>query len=161
MTSNLSQFFTLGESELRFDPARSTLLCKNIEKGSNTWIKKLPGIHAIITAIEDERRYYLSCESHDISGMFFALDKENGSTHWSIPGRAFMNVLHCGHLYLIFSDESNMFYFIKVDRETGSKAWHHKVTGDLMHYTIGSEKITLVYASGRQESISPANGLPC
>ncbi|HOO70816.1 MAG TPA: hypothetical protein PK926_03565 [Spirochaetota bacterium] len=158
MTSYLSQIFTFGSDELLFDTAKSILLCREVEKGTNKWIKKLAGIFSIGTVIDDKESFFLSCESSDFTGEFLALNRTDGTTLWSIPGKSFMNVLHQGNLYLIFSDDKKLFYLIKVDKSTGHKLWHHQVSNDLENYTINSREVSLNYCSGKKEIISSDTG---
>jgi outer membrane protein assembly factor BamB len=160
MTLYHSQTYNLGGDELHFDAEKSILLCRDLKNGANRWIKKISGIGYISSVIEDADRYYLSGESSDTTGFYLALDKKEGTTMWSIPGKAFMNALHDGSLYLIFPDENNIFYLIKVDSATGRKEWHHPVGQDLREYSISGTRVTLEYNSGEREILSPTSGRP-
>lgn len=155
-----SQIFDPGSAELQFDAEKSILLCREQDGGSNRWIKKIPGIDYISSVIEDQNRFYVSGESSDTTGFFLALDKQEGSTLWSIPGKSFLSAMHDGSLYLIFPDEQNDFYLIKVETSTGRKEWHHPVGRDLREYAISGSRITLDYGSGKREILSPATGRP-
>ena len=158
MTSYYSQNYRMEKFELRFDADKAILLCSSNESGKRQWAKKLNSIYAIGSVIEDNACFYISCESSDITGKYMALNKADGSTVWFIPGKAFMNVLFEGFLFLIFSDENNDFYMLKVDKKTGAKIWHHRVGNDLAEYSISRERILLTYGSGNKERLSLSKG---
>ncbi|MDY6967201.1 MAG: hypothetical protein SVR08_00910 [Spirochaetota bacterium] len=145
--------------ELRYDRERSILLCSSITNNNRKlWVKKLKEISYISNIIEDEQRYYLACESGEISGQFLVLLKRTGSTKWFIPGKSYLQILFGDYIYLIFIDEEEHYYFLKVNRKSGELKWHHKVDQDLCKYSITKERILLTYFSGKEESISVKTG---
>jgi outer membrane protein assembly factor BamB len=148
----------MKEDTLQYDRLKSILSCLFIGNGKKKWVKKIRDITSIHSIIEDEERYYLSCETDDITGKYLALDKSDGTTAWLIPGRAFINVLYEENLYLIFADEDNLFYLLKIDKTEGNKIWHHKVDTDLAEYSFTARRIQLDYHSGKKEILSPATG---
>ncbi len=160
MSSPNSQTFEMKENILCFDGEKRILVAKNAEDGRNVWAKKIHDIHFIAGVIEDERNYYLSCEFDDAAGYYLAASKENGSTLWYIPGRPFFNILFDGYLYLIFIDDEEHYFLIKVERSTGDKIWYHRIDPDLTEYSFKGDRILLSYGSGKEEMLSPRTGFP-
>ena len=158
MTSYYAQCFDMELHELRFDSRKAIIICSAIEDGQKQWAKRLADIHSIDSVIEDERCFYLSCESEEIIGQYMALNKIDGSTLWFIPGKAFMSVQHEGFLYLIFSDQDNHFYLLKVEKARGTRVWHYHVSRDLKEYSINQERVLLTYESGKTERLSAKKG---
>jgi len=153
-----SQNFTLAHDIIIVDQSKSILTCKHMA-GNVRWIKKLNDISYIASIIEDEAMYYAACESDEKSGRYLALDRDNGATLWDIPGKTFLNILYGGHLFLIFIDESDDYYLLKIDSATGKKIWHYRVGIDLKNYTITRDSIILEYVSGASETISTNFGV--
>ncbi|MFH0975785.1 MAG: hypothetical protein V1874_08370 [Spirochaetota bacterium] len=149
--------FEMEGSELRFDPETSILLCRLKAGGRKLWVKKLNDLF-VSDIIEDSRRYYIACGSGEINGQFLAVKKESGSTSWFIPGRSFLHLLYKGFLYLIFADDKNNFYLLKVHVSNGKSAWFHPVDADLKEYVFMGNKIKLKYLSNKFEIISVKNG---
>jgi len=160
MDKTHAQKFELKNKTLFFDREKLVLLCASSDDGKNIWAKKMPDIADVVQIIEDEKNYYLSCEYAEASGYCLAVDKANGSSLWYIPGRPFFNVVFEGFLYLIFIDEKDFYYLIKVERTDGSKVWFHRIAPDLAEYSFRNDRILLVYASGTEEKLSPQTGLP-
>ncbi len=149
----------MEKAVLRYDFDKSTLLC--LDKSDNSkkiWIKKLNNITHVSNIIEDNKKYYIVCESGDINGQFLALSKDSGSTKWFIPGKSFMQVIFKGALYLIFIDDNNKYYLLKVRRDNGKTTWHHRVDQDLFEYSFSGNKITLSYSSKKKELLSIRTG---
>ena len=71
---------------------------------------------------------------------------------FSVPGQIGTGVA------LIFIDANEKYYLIKVDKEDGKKLWHYKVDIDLCEYKIDPGVISLIYSSGKTESISSLTG---
>ncbi|MBN2403281.1 MAG: PQQ-like beta-propeller repeat protein [Spirochaetes bacterium] len=151
------QSFELNEALLRFDLETSILLCQSPVNGKKVWVKKLNGL-VVSDIFEDNKRYYIVCDSGEINGQFLAVKKENGTTSWFIPGKSFMHVLYKGFLFLIFADENNHFYLLKVYVNTGKSAWFHPVDQDLNEYIFMNEKLQLKYFSGKNEKLSIKTG---
>lgn len=153
-----SQRFEMKDHTLHYDTEKSILLCKSNAETKNVWAKKIHDIEGIHTVIEDEERYYLSCEYGERSGYFLAVDRANGSTAWYIPGLSLFNVIFEGYLFLIFIDDEGIYYLLKVDRSSGNKAWYHRINQDLAEYSFRRDRILLSYASGKVEKLSPKTG---
>jgi hypothetical protein len=149
--------FEMDEAVLRFDPESSILLCQLKLGGRKLWVKKLTDL-LVSDIIEDNRKYYIACDSGEINGQFLAVKKESGVTSWFIPGKSFMHLLYKGFLYLIFADERNNFYLLKVHSSNGKSAWFHAVDPDLKEYVFMGNKIKLKYLSNKFEIISVKNG---
>ncbi len=158
MEQAYSQNFELGARTLHYDCGKYILLCKDSNSGKNLWIKKISDISQIDTVIEDSSRYYIACETDDIKGYYLAIDKGTGSTEWFIPGKAYFQVVYKGSLYLIFTDEKNEFFFLKVDCSDGKKIWHYRISNDLCEYSFSGDRIILKFESGKQEKISTLTG---
>jgi len=159
MEQAFSQNFELGSRTLHYDCGKAMLLCKDSTSGKNIWIKKISDIRLIDTVIEDSSRYYIACETDDIKGYYLAIDKETGSTKWFIPGKAYFHIVYNNDLYIIFTDEKNDFYLLKVDCSDGKKIWHRRVRSDLCEYSFSPERIILKFGSGKQETISSLTGI--
>jgi len=161
MANAVKKTFEMSSHDLCFDEDKATLLCREKAKNKNLWIKKLEGVADIEGVLEDAERFYIICSQDDEnSGYYLAIDKSSGSTHWYIPGKAYFHVLHGQSLYAIFADANIEFFLLKIDRSNGSKCWHHRVGSDLCEYLFGSERILLIYESGKTEAISPLTGSP-
>lgn len=153
------QSFEMDNAVLRFDPAASILLCQSrVNPGKKLWVKKLSQLSSISDIIEDEKKYYLACDSGEINGQFLAVQKKTGVTDWFIPGKSFMHVLFSGYLFLIFTDEYNKFYLLKVYLNTGKSAWFHTVDPDLNEYSFLNDRIILKYLSGKTETLAIRTG---
>lgn len=151
--------FEMEETVLKYDLDKSTLLCAGSSyNGKKLWIKKLPEISYISNIIEDNKRYYIACESGEINGQFIAVSKDDGSTEWFIPGRSFLQIIFSGFLYLIFVDENNHYYLLKVNRNNGRSSWHHRVEQNLREYSFTKKEIRLSYSSGKKEVLSVRTG---
>lgn len=160
MSRNLNvQFFEMEHAVLRFDPGSSVLLCRsNLPDKKKLWIKKLNGLMEISDIIEDNKRYYLACDSGDINGQYIAIQKSTGKTDWFIPGKSFLHLLYRDFLYLIFSDESGQYYLLKVRLTDGKSVWFHPVDRDLTEYVFTGKTVNLKYISGKSESLSIRTG---
>jgi len=159
MSSNYNtQQYEMKNTICQYDGEKSILLCKSKVSNRKLWIKKLSGITQVLNIIEDEKRFYIACESGDINGEFIALQQESGITDWYIPGKSYMQVIFKNYIYLIFIDENNIYYLIKVNLNTGKKIWHHTVNEDISEYRFYKKRILLIYDSGYNESISILTG---
>ncbi|MBN2040233.1 MAG: hypothetical protein JW864_09345 [Spirochaetes bacterium] len=154
-------YFNMEHAILCFDPGSSTLLCRSGRAGKKKlWIKKLNGLMEIFAIIEDNKRFYIACDSGDINGQFIAMQKDTGITDWFIPGKSFLHLLYKDFLYLIFSDESGQYYLLKVNLKDGKSVWYHPVDRDLNEYVFVDNKVKLNYLSGKSEAISIRTGKP-
>jgi len=115
--------------------------------------KKMHEPVAIQNVLFDKRYYYIACKTVDTEGIFLALEKKNGSTAWFIPGSTFLEVLYRGYLYLIFVDENERHFLIKVECNEGNKLWFHQIDSDLYYYHFKEDCIILHYASGKKEML--------
>ncbi len=160
MVKNINtQVFEMKNTILRYYPDKSILVCHSKSKNNKkVWAKKLNNISYLSKIIEDNKKYYIACESGEVNGQFLALLKDSGSTDWFIPGKSFLQLLYDGYLYLIFVDDNDNYYLIKVRRENGSTSWHHNVDQDLFEYSFSKKKISLHYSSGKKESLSVRTG---
>lgn len=158
MDNNNSQIIRMDEHILYFDCRSSVLLCKNIESGKKLWIKKVDDPGLLNGVIEDSSRFFLAFEYGEMSGIFLTVNKNDGSTLWEIPGRAFLYRIFMDFIYLIFVDESDNYFFIKVDIFEGTIIWHHNVVADLCEYIINPSGILLQYLSGKTEKIDIETG---
>jgi hypothetical protein len=158
MRNNLNILsFEMEDALLRFDTGTSILFCQSRLSGKKKWIKKISDLN-VSEIFEDNKRYYVVCDSGEINGQFLALKKDNGTTCWFIPGKSFLHVLYSNSLFLIFADENNRFYLIKAGVGNGKPAWFHPVDQDLYEYAFSDNKIKLKYSSGRTESLSLKTG---
>ena len=149
----------MEDSILKYDPDKSTLLCKmKSADARKVWIKKLLEISDISNIIEDGKRYYLACESGERNGQFLALSKNSGTTVWFIPGKSFLQILFEGFLYLIFIDEYSHYYLLKVKCSNGKAVWHHRLDRDLFEYAFSKKDVKLCYSSGKKELLSLRTG---
>ena len=153
-----SKTFEMKNKTLSFSIEKSILLCKDPIDNKNVWAKKIEDIHLINDIIEDKNNYYLCCENEENSGQFLALNKNNGSTIWFIPGKSFLQQILKDFIYLIFIDIEEKYYLIKVKKENGEKIWFYQVTNDLMEYSIREDRIQLKYESGKVDKISTLTG---
>lgn len=160
MSENLqTQTFEMRTGILIYDREKSILLCKN-KTGENRklWAKKINHIDHISNIIEDDKKYYVACESGEKNGQFIAVMKNSGRSSWFIPGKSYLNLIFGGFLYLIFIDENEDYYLLKVEREKGKLKWHHRIGIDLTEYRFSGRQIELIYASGKREILSPLTG---
>ena len=149
--------FEMDDAFLRFDMDSSILLCQSRHNDKKLWVKKLNNL-IISDIFEDDSRYYIACDSGEINGQFLAVKKKNGITDWFIPGKSFLHVLYNGSLFLIFADENNRFYFLKVRINNGKSSWHHPVDPDLKEYSFINNSVKLDYLSGKTETLSIKTG---
>jgi outer membrane protein assembly factor BamB len=156
--STYSQTFEMRNRKLVYDPVKSILLCRAKNDGKKLWAKKVAEIHSIVSIIEDNEKFYVSGESGEKSGQFLAVYKENGKAGWFIPGLSFMQVLYGGFLYLIFVDEKDEYYLLKVRKDNGKTVWYYQVENDLFEYRFKNQKIRLYYRSNKVETISIVSG---
>ena len=159
MNKNTVQRFELADILLQYDYDSFTLLCRSIGDGRNLWIRKIEDGGYILEVQEDYCRIYISLESGEKNGQFLTLWKTDGSTCWFIPGRAFMFRLFMDSVFLIFSDENDNFFLLKVSADSGKKFWHHCVNDGLSQYTINSEEVILKYTDETVEIFSSRTGL--
>lgn len=152
-----TQQFVLKEHTLDFDPEKSILRCADLDNNT-LWLKKLNEITFINSVSENGDKFFISCQIDDLNGKFAAVYKENGATAWFIPGRDFLNVLYGNFLFLIFIDEQERYYLLKIEINEGNTIWHQIIKGDLENYTINSREIILQYKSGRTECLNTATG---
>lgn len=152
-----SQIFEMKRNSLIYDQAKSILLCR-LKKGNKLWARKVNDVNFISSVIEDDEKFYISFESGEKSGRFLAIDKKSGKTGWYIPGKSFLQVLFDGSLYLIFIDDQDRYYLLKVRRDNGKSVWHHRVDADLIEYRFKGQRIRLYYTSRKFETISAATG---
>ena len=153
-----SLIFELKDSKLIYDQERSILLCRLKKDGKKIWAKKIYDINYISNVIEDSGKFYIACESSENSGELLAVYKDDGKTGWFIPGKSFLQVIFEGYIYLIFIDEKNIYYLLKVDIDAGTTKWHHMIKNDLTDYTINEKSIELRYVSGKYETLSTSTG---
>ena len=160
MNINLVSFET-AKYILDFELAKGSLRCRCRDTGSIAWIKRLKDIAGISSVSEDGERFFLACEiDDDIGGRFLALRKEDGNTAWFIAGKALLNIIYAGMLYLIFIDDTRRYFFIQVDASDGTVVWHHPVDKDLRDYSINKASVLLEYASGKTECLNARTGMP-
>lgn len=146
--------FTCNDTTILYNPDKCTLLCVSNPDGKKLWVKKLSEPVAIQNVLCDDLFYYIACRIGDTHGMFLTVARSNGSTMWFIPGRTFLEVLYNGFLYLIFVDEDDRYFLIKVEREEGAKLWYQQIDSDLYYYHFKDDGILLHYASGKKEKIT-------
>lgn len=158
MNKGILQRFELSEYLIQYDPETFILLCRKLPEGRNIWIRKIEDGGFIAGAIQDEDNFYISIESSEKSGQFFAINKADGSTRWLIPGKAHMFQLFDNSIYLIFIDDNDLFYLIKASTRDGTKAWHYQVNEKLFQYSINRDRITLKYLDGRVDILSSESG---
>jgi len=149
----------MESADLYFDLEKSILISTTKNNGKKKWIKKINDIYSVNSIIEDSNKYYISCETDETSGQFLAISKQDGTTCWFIPGKSYLHILFNKYLYIIFIDDNNMYFLIKVDINDGSKIWHHKVRQNLEEYSFTKERILLQYSSGKNEILSPLTGI--
>ena len=153
-----TQKFTLSSHILEFDSAKGILRCMSLGSGKVSWVKQLDDILNIDSVSENHDIFFLSCRIDETSGKFIALSKTDGMTSWFIPGHEFLHVLHKDSLFLIFIDNAETYYLIKVDVKDGSPAWQRVVEFDLYEYSIDDDSVTLFYKSGRTEYVDRDTG---
>jgi hypothetical protein len=160
MSENLdARTFRMRSGTLVYDPVKSILLCRSgKDENRKLWARKINDINRISGIIEDDKKYYIACESGENNGRFIAVMKNSGRTAWFIPGKSFLQIIFGGFLYLIFIDETGDYYLIRVEREKGQSKWHHRVSPDLSEYRFSGRQIELIYSSGEREIISPSTG---
>lgn len=153
------QSFTLKRNKLSYDEEKSMLVCNDRDKdGKKLWVKKIHEVGIISNIIEDDKNFYLACESGESSGSFLAIEKSSGNTVWFIPGKSFLQVFYMGFLYIIFVDDNEQYYLLKVERKKGRTKWHYRILNDLSEYHFSRKEIKLTYSSGKTECLSPATG---
>jgi outer membrane protein assembly factor BamB len=152
------QSFTLERHTLEFDLAKNILRCVETAGGKILWLKQLDEIAGINSVSEDNERFFLSCWIDEASGRFIALFKDDGVTSWLIPGREYLHVLYKNSLFLIFVDNSELYYFLKINAENGVPVWQRTIEQNLCGYGISETKITLNYESGKTEYINSETG---
>ena len=150
--------FNFSTDLLIFDINKSILLCINKNNNKKRWIKKIDSSFFITNIIDGNENYYISMEANDINGEFVAINKKNGETIWQIPGKSYFQIFFDSGLYIIFVDESNQYFLLKVNTENGNKIWYRTVNIDLLEYSFKKDIITFNYSSGKIEKISPENG---
>jgi outer membrane protein assembly factor BamB len=158
MSKDSIRRFELTDLILQYDYQTHTLLCRNIDKGKNLWIRKIGDGGYILDVSDDGDRIYLSIESDEKSGQFLVLNKKDGLTEWSIPGKAYMFRIFLNYVYLIFVDGDDNFFLIKTSSDDGSKIWHHPVHDGLSEYIINNETVTLKYHDGSAEVLNSGSG---
>ncbi len=160
MTDHLTkQYFTMNGNELVFDRSKSILTCKSIaDESRKLWAKKLEEVLFLEKVIEDTDKYYVACGIGEHSGRFIALDRKTGVTEWFIPGKSFLQLLYEDYLYLIFVDDREAYYLLKVDRSDGASVWHYRVETDLCEYCFKKNSLTLWFQSGRTETMDIRSG---
>lgn len=145
--------FDCKETLIVFHPEKHAILCIGRQDGRKLWAKKLHEPARIQNVLFDENFYYIACTMGDTQGMFLSLSKSNGSTVWLIPGRTFLEVLYQEYLYLIFVDEHEQYFLIKVECGGGSTVWFREIDSDLYYYHFKDDGIAFHYASGKKEMI--------
>ncbi len=158
MENRNSQVFNLKEQVLYYDFMEGVLLARRAGDRKNQWIKKIHEPGSLLGVTEDDERLYLSFAESEKNGQFTVLERNTGKTLWVIPGRSFLNQLYGEYIFLIFSDASDIFYLLKVDKKNGSKIWHHPVHEGLYEYIIKRDSISLKYNDGPGENISMETG---
>ena len=158
MKAGSIQRFELNDFLLQYDFAAEVLLCKSLASGKNLWIKKIEDGGIILDLVEGDALLYIAFEYNDTDGLFLAVNKSDGKTAWSIPGRAYMYRLFAGFIFLIFIDEEGRYFLIKSSGTAGGIIWHHEVGADLAEYTIRRGYISLVYHDGRKEVLDMDTG---
>ena len=158
MSKDNTQRFELSKLLLQYNLETYALLCKEKDKAKNLWIRKIEDGGFILDIGEDKERIFIAIEYGANSGQFLALKKSDGSIIWFIPGKAYMFRIFLDYVYLIFLDEYNNFFLIKVSAEDGRKIWHYKVNEKLSSYTINERVIELKYFDGNKEIIDSATG---
>ncbi len=150
----------MNEDILSFDTDRSILICRSSHDGTKRWLKRMENITFIASVIEDAERYYVMGESGETMGEYLVVSKNDGATRWFIPGRAFFHLLYNGFLFLIFIDEKNLYWFIKVELDGGKPMWQYRIDSDLEGYRFHKNRITLTYRSGARTVLCPESGRP-
>ncbi|MCX8124429.1 MAG: hypothetical protein N3F66_09720 [Spirochaetes bacterium] len=146
--------FHCNDTAIIYNPEKNAVICIANPEGKKLWVKKLAEPVIIQNVLYDDRYYYLACRTGDTQGMFLTIARDSGSTVWFIPGRTFLEVLFNGFLYLIFVDEEDRYFLIKVKREDGTKLWHQQIDHDLYYYHFKENGILLHFASGKKEMIT-------
>jgi hypothetical protein len=159
MNKDSIQRLELADLLLQYDYKTFTLLCRNIGDGRKLWIRKIEDGGYILNVMEDKEKIYITLESGEKSGQVLVLKKTDGSTCWFIPGKAFMFRLFMDSGFLIFVDENDNFFLIKVSSDDGKKLWHHCVNDGLSEYIINQEEIILKYVDENIEVLSNSTGL--
>jgi outer membrane protein assembly factor BamB len=158
MSKDTIRRFELTDLVLQYDYQTHTLLCRNIDDGKNLWIRKIDDGGYILDVSGDKDRIFLSIEADEKSGQFLVLNKKDGLTEWSIPGKAYMFRLFLNYVYLIFVDGDDNFFLIKTSSDDGSKIWHHSVHDGLSEYKINNETVTLKYYDESVEILNSGSG---
>ncbi len=158
MKAGSIQRFELNDFLLQYDFTAEVLLCKSISSSKNLWIKKIEEGGIILDVVEGDALFYMAFEYNDTDGLFIAVNKADGKTAWSIPGRAYMYRIYGNFIFLIFIDDEGRYFLIKSSCCAGGIIWHHEVDIDLAEYTIRNDYISLVYMDGRKEVIDMETG---
>ena len=158
MSKDNIQRFELSEFLLQYNLETYALLCKEKDNGKNLWIRKIEDGGFILDASEDKERIFIAVESGNNMGQFLALEKTDGNIKWFIPGKAYMFRVFLNFVYLIFPDEANNFFLIKVSVEDGKKFWHYQVNENLSSYTINDKIVELKYRDGVREILDSKTG---
>ncbi len=159
MNKESIQRFELNDFILQYDYRTYSLLCRSTDEGKNLWIRKIDDGGYILDANEDRDKIFISMELDEKSGQFLVLNKKDGLTIWSIPGKAYMFRIYLYFVYLIFVDGDDNFFLIKASSEDGKKLWHHPVNDGLHSYTINNENVTLSYVDGTTEILNSRTGI--
>ena len=152
------QRFELNDFLLQYDFTAGVLLCKSISASKNLWIKKIEEGGIILDVVEGDALFFIAFEYNDTDGLFLAVNRSDGKTEWSIPGRAYMYRTYGEYIFLIFIDEDGRYFLIKSSCNSGGIIWHHEVDMDLAEYTIKKDYISLVYGDGRKEVLDTETG---
>ncbi|MCL1864667.1 MAG: hypothetical protein FWF73_02520 [Spirochaetes bacterium] len=158
MNKNTIQRFELSKLLLQYNLETYSLLCKEKDEGKNLWIRKIEDGGFILDAGEDSERIFIAVESGDNRGQFLALKKTDGNVIWFIPGKAYMFRVFLNSVYLIFLDEDNNYFLIKVYVEDGSKIWYYRINEKLSSYTINNNVVKLKYLDANEEILDSATG---
>ncbi|HOK02391.1 MAG TPA: hypothetical protein PLA51_07260 [Spirochaetota bacterium] len=152
------QKFEFDSYTVVYNPENFSILCKRQPENKNIWIIKIDEGGFINGIVHDDENFYIAIEYDDKSGIFWAIGKEDGITKWTIPGKAYVYEVFDNYLYLIFIDNNDIYYLIKVNSSDGSKVWYHEVDIDLHRYSINRQRVLLEYLDGRVEILSSATG---
>jgi outer membrane protein assembly factor BamB len=150
--------YPMHNNLLFYDYKKALLLCKSNNMKEDLWMKKLNSSCTIDNIIEDSKRFYINCTSNETSGEFIAVNIKTGKNEWIIPGKSFFEKIYEGDLFLIFIDENNLYFLIKVDCDTGEKIWHFLVEDDLIKYIFSDNKLELIFKSGKTNVLSIYTG---
>ena len=158
MNQTLNTVFQDARHLLQFNPHKGSLRCSDYRSGEIIWIRRLDDAEYIAGVLADNLSFYVPVESGDKQGIFLCLERETGETRWHIPGRSLMQLVYDGFLYLIFIDDQQRYFLLKVALDNGATAWYHQVEEDLTGYSFKGDIITLEYASGNVETLDASSG---